>query len=70
MALRMDPLMKKRLHYFDTTDRDAAWFTDPERSREIRAILFEKLLMEEILATDTIRDSRFWALRRYYGTVK
>lgn len=105
----MDPLMKKRLHYFEQTDRDLAWLTDRyasrprkspyytkgtdlssppsvqepmpcattraaalhpcrERSKEVRAAIFERLLMEEALSQDTIKDSRFWALRNLYGT--
>lgn len=33
-------------------------------------MIFEKLLMEEVLMQDTVKDARFWALRNAYGTQK
>ena len=70
-SLRLDPLMKKRLRYFPHhTPKDTKWFTNLHHSRQLRGVLMEKLLMETVLLHDTIRDPRFWSLRRLYGTTK
>jgi len=69
VSMRMDTLMKQRLRSSrHCTPRDASWLTDVERSREIRGLLMERLLLHEALSADTLKDARFWELRNRHGT--